>query len=526
MIGLHPDNQANELKDIITSLVQPWLKSCCIANTQPPQNTTLPTRLIDVQSGTDTCHLSETAGQHGEYVILSYCWGKGNDRAKTTQNNLAARQHTIQISSLPATIRQAIQITKVLGIRYLWVDAICIVQAHSFPPVYDELEDWRREAPKMGQYYQNSALTIAATASMDSEHGFISERKAQKYPTSQYPIGSWTDDTKTSSNAVIIPDTPPSNHQVNYGPLYTRGWTLQERVLSRHILHWTWESIFWECGGCIKASESHPSLSHPTHGSSDKVQRYVWSEALAELKNSYNHTYFNEVWLDLVEEYCQMSLSYESDRLVAIQGLVDQILLPNDTYIAGMFQSFLIKGLTWCNSAPTSEKVLSVPSWSWASLSAGNLYFWHLEGRLAKLESANPFDTMKQNPQSDGTINLKGPIMNLHTNTLQNEDGFHVAIISKTYPFKSYFYFDTLGGAPAYTGNMTLFALGCDLFREPSKTPSGDESTKRGRLVIGLVLWPVTGKVGWYRRIGMFQVREMTGTTEWDDEPKELIYII
>lgn len=525
MIGFHRDNQDNELKDIITSLVQPWLKNCCIANSQP-QKTALPTRLIDVHSAANSCHLSETTGQRGEYVILSYCWGKGNDRAKTTQNNLAARKHTIQISSLPATIRQAIQITKALGIRYLWVDAICIVQAHSSPPAYDELEDWRREAPKMGQYYQNAALTIAATASMDSEHGFILERKAQKYPVSPCPIGSWTDNTKTSSNAVIIPDTPPSNHQVNYGPLYTRGWTLQERVLSRHILHWTWESVFWECGGCIKASESHPSLSNPTHGSSDKVQRYVWSEALSELKNSYNHGYFAEVWLDLVEEYSQMSLSYESDRLIAIQGLVDQILLPNDTYIAGMFQSFMIKGLAWCNSAPTSEKVPSIPSWSWASLSAGNLYFWHLEGRLATLESANPFDIMKQNPQSDGQMNLKGPTMNIHTNLLQSEDNSRIATISTTYPFKSYFYFDTLSRAPAYTGNMTLLALGWDLFRESSKTPSGDESIKRGRLVIGLVLWPVTGKVGWYRRIGMFQVRETTKSTEWDDGTKESVYII
>jgi hypothetical protein len=156
---------------------------------QASQTALLPTRIINVGSGQDDARLIETNGQRGTYLILSYCWGKGNDRAKTTRKNIEERRRAIHTKDLPLTIKQAIEMTQRLGFRYLWVDAICIIQVHSNPPKYDELEDWRCEAPKMGQYYRDATLTIAAAAATDSEHGFVSERSSQIYPVSPCSVG-------------------------------------------------------------------------------------------------------------------------------------------------------------------------------------------------------------------------------------------------------------------------------------------------------------------------------------------------
>lgn len=465
--------------------------------------------------GQDDTHLMETNGRRGAYLILSYCWGKGNDRAKTTQNNLDERRRVIQPKDLPRTIRQAIEVTQRLGFRYLWVDAVCIIQAHSVPPKYDELEDWRREAPKMGQYYQNAALAIAATAATDSEHGFVSERSSQKYPVSPCSVGIWMRDSKPQSEAFVIPGTPSALRQVEFAPLYSRGWTVQERELSHHTLHWSRESIFWECGGHIKASEFEPTIqnSHTPN---------TWQFAVTASRDKPQ-----DGWLVLVEDYCQMHLSYETDRLMAIEGLVRQVppsSRDDDGYVAGLFKPGLVRGLAWRNPNPRTEKVTQFPSWSWASLAAGDLFFDILDGRFASVKSISKFDVAGRDVHSDGRLKMTGPLREIHTTILQNVDGRRFAIIDKTYPFKMYFTFDAIGGIVTYTGILTILALG---WRDEWHTtgPRGKDEEKN-REVIGLVLRPTGVKAGEYTRIGIFDVLETMTSTAWEHVSKEDVEII
>lgn len=513
---------------MVKTLIQPWISSCCKGTAvQSSPQTPLPTRVIDVQAGKDHVRLTETGGQLGMYLILSYCWGKGNGRARTTQLNLQERHGAIQIKDLPPTIKQAIEVTRQLGFRYIWIDAICIVQAHSMPPKHDELEDWRREAPKMGQYYRNAVLTIAATAATDSEDGFITQRCSQRYPVPPCPIGLWVKDGKATSEAFVIPGTPSDTNQVGYAPLYTRGWTLQERVLSPHTLHWGRESVFWECHGQIKASESQPALLS-SKGASGELSRYIWSTVLDHSRKQ--TAQFNEMWLDLIEDYGQMSLSFESDRLVAIQGLVDVLPPPNDAddlYIAGMFKSCMVAGLTWCNPNPPSAKVAEVPSWSWASLAGGNFHFRYPRDRFTVLRSATQFDTLRRDASLNGRLELSGPLREMQTNLIrEDQDSHRVAIVSKDYPFKLYFTFDSIGGGPGHDGTATLLAVGFERSLEWSDSSDGEvDGSETGRRVVGLVLWPEAGKVREYKRIGQFVVQETVETRAWDDMPKQDIYL-
>lgn len=527
--GFRPADQARELEDVVTSCIRLWVLNCCknSGNAQATHTAPLPTRVVDVGSGQEDARLIDTSGQHGTYLILSYCWGKGNDRAKTTQHNLEERRRAIQEQDLPPTIKQAIEVTKRLGFRYLWVDAICIVQAHSVPPKYDELEDWRREAPNMGRYYRNAVLTIAATAATDSEHGFVSERLSQIYPVSPCPVGVWIGDSEPCSEAVVIPGEPSASNQVHYAPLYSRGWTLQERALSHHTLHWCWESVFWECKGGIKASEFQPDIQSSSEPA-DLDSRHVWEMALTESRDT--PAYYNELWLDLIEDYCQMSLSYETDRLMAIQGLVDQAQpssRADDGYIAGVFKPGIVTGLAWCNPTPRIEKETKFPSWSWASLAPGDLYFHHFIGRFTTVKSVNDFDIIGRDVRSDGRLQLTGPLREIHTSLITNDNDSRFAILDKAYPFKLDFNFDTVGRVLSYTGDITLLALGWKVEWRTTKLPGEEmETTQKNRRVIGLALWPTGGKVAEYKRIGIFEALETVNSTVWDDALNQDVEIV
>lgn len=74
----------------------------------------------------------------------------------------------IPLEKLPRTIRDAVTVTRSLGIRYLWVDALCIIQ--------DSQSDWRAEAPKMMNVYRNAYLTIAATVGDNADSGLAIDR--------------------------------------------------------------------------------------------------------------------------------------------------------------------------------------------------------------------------------------------------------------------------------------------------------------------------------------------------------------
>jgi hypothetical protein len=123
-------------------------------------NPLLPTRCLDVGSTTAAPHLVDTKGRQGLYVALSWLWGDQPTSGvswKLTQNNMASFKRGINVNDLPITVRDAISVTRNLGCRYLWVDALCILQDSSI--------DTTEEILHIADYYANSAVTIAESRS-------------------------------------------------------------------------------------------------------------------------------------------------------------------------------------------------------------------------------------------------------------------------------------------------------------------------------------------------------------------------
>jgi hypothetical protein len=115
----------------------------------------LPSRVLDVgpSDGSQQPFLHESRGQVGDYVSLSHRWG-GSTMLTTTMRDINQRKSEITLKSMPKTFQDAVFVTRALGISYLWIDSLCIVQ--------DSLGDWEKEAELMGQVYKNATLTIAA----------------------------------------------------------------------------------------------------------------------------------------------------------------------------------------------------------------------------------------------------------------------------------------------------------------------------------------------------------------------------
>jgi hypothetical protein len=145
----------------------------------------LPTRLVDVgKMDDDMVTLVETNSSGNAegfaYLILSYCWGAGNANSSTTKENVTERMQGFSVSNLPKTIRDSILLTRMMRFRYLWIDAICIIQGRS--------GDFHAESPKMGDYYSKSACCIAASCSNDSSDGLLIERPVARYPITHIGI--------------------------------------------------------------------------------------------------------------------------------------------------------------------------------------------------------------------------------------------------------------------------------------------------------------------------------------------------
>ncbi|KAE8450587.1 hypothetical protein EG329_005931 [Mollisiaceae sp. DMI_Dod_QoI] len=322
---------ADPRDSISLALAARWLHDCvekhekCARRPSP----LLPTRVIDVTADGSDPLLYITNGRSGNYVALSYCWGK-DQTCKTVKDNITARQKSIPLSILPQTLQDAITVTRALKCRFLWIDALCIVQ--------DDPADWEREAGRMRHVYENSLLTISATASSDSNEGFLNHHS----PLSERDLGRLQKSDRS---------------------WHLRGWTFQERILPRAVLHYMADEMMWECNSACMG-ESKPGQGFPSSVKRDLIETIQLHGA-----DSFH------VWSQLVTDYAYRALTCPQDRLVAISGLAQKHKRGlKDEYLAGLWKNDMPRALLWTVPPPFSTKAAMyvAPSWSWASMGDGD----------------------------------------------------------------------------------------------------------------------------------------------------------
>ena len=315
--------------------------------------------------------LVETKNKEAKFVCLSYRWGEIQNLTTTTAT-FKDHKDGIQWDKLPQTFQDAIAFTRRLRIRYLWIDSLCIVQ--------DDKKDWEQQASKMPSIYENSYVTLAATAS-DSSAGGCFHKADPKYTARELKVV----DRDGQKHKILVrqhlphwlnadPRYPELSHQ-EY-PILERGWILQERFLAPRVLHFGRHELMWECmeGAACECSfldqvqdEHLDKLLHHRNMALKLKEDSIKGQAA---RQALHKTSAAQRWRAMVTRYSRLSLTKEMDIFPALSGLAKQMNREiKDTYVAGLWKKNLPIDLFWEVSLPQKNErpgPWKAPTWSCA----------------------------------------------------------------------------------------------------------------------------------------------------------------
>jgi hypothetical protein len=354
-----------------------WLQDCVgkhyKCNVIEGRRTWYPTRLLDMANcdkDPSFVKLIHTAEEPpvSPYITLSHRWG-GTTPLQLTRQLVSRPQPTFLVADMPTTFQDVLQVSKRLGIRYLWIDSLCIIQDK------DNLQDWYREASLMDKVYQHSYCNISAADGEDSMKGLFRDRQPQSLGSQSVGVNLEGFGPDSRLSECIITDAFLWSRNIADSPLNKRGWVFQERLLSPRILHFCRNELFWECREHA-ACESDPEGLSPVHKLMGFVFVKLWetgSHTTFDLDIEDSDAYWLQFWYRVVVgSYSRMELSVPSDKLIALSGIAKHVMSRmNSTYVAGMWREQLELSLLWyVHRYQTAPRPVSyrAPSWSWASV--------------------------------------------------------------------------------------------------------------------------------------------------------------
>ncbi|KAI1101346.1 HET-domain-containing protein, partial [Jackrogersella minutella] len=311
----------------------------------------------------------ETVSHQG-FAILSYCWG-GPQPVQLTHGTVSSFEDGIPVSKLPKSLRDAAWFTYETGLKYLWIDALCIFQ--------DDPEDKIHEISRMELYYGQSTVTICAASAARCSDGFLMSREED---ATNYSIGPIQLRVKTSLGTIgsvqAFAESDDFNMRRPPEPITLRGWTLQEALLSRRILIFSSRHLYFTCtvanAGC---GGPEPMLKPRVMTSYES--RVVGIHTLSGLRDYP----VGNVWDKVVNDYTERHLGFAADKLPAVSALASSLVpMANErnqklVYLAGLMLDisdtdnyFWRTEFLWrVHKMPSTSHIpIGSPSWSWSSV--------------------------------------------------------------------------------------------------------------------------------------------------------------
>ncbi|KAJ4157681.1 hypothetical protein NW754_009329 [Fusarium falciforme] len=342
----------------------------CISTS--PSVSWLPTRLVQVeQDSLKLVDSSETAISE-PFVSLSHCWG-GAEILKLTTGNINVLKHDIPFLELPETFQDAIQVVRSLGIRYIWIDSLCIIQNSD--------QDWQKEASTMLEVYKYALFNIAATASTNTFGGLFQERDPHLVQSEVVDI-----DTKAIKGRFHLVDQGYFAQAVDQAPLNLRSWVAQERMLSPRIAHFAFDQVIWDCAE-LTACESLPHGSTAWSRYEARPMTFGCKQGSSLLSPAKTVDEGLGQWGTIVNTYSACGLTVLGDKLIAISGVAnhlrDELKIE---YCVGLWRPKMEIQLAWVVRSLQADRPPRndlAPTWSWASLNGAvhlqqvNIYDGH-----------------------------------------------------------------------------------------------------------------------------------------------------
>jgi hypothetical protein len=336
---------------------------CNDEKAQPPY---YPTRLLAlnvVSNTTDYVRLieSEQETMTGAYTTLSHQWGEANF-LQLKRKNFDAFLDAIAIKDLPKTFQDAIDVSRKLGINYLWIDSLCIMQDK------DDLSDWFREAELMHRVYSHSYCNLSATDGVNSLDGLYRPQYAHLSRETKVNLYVRHHRDQVDRHVFWVSESANDSWRrfVVQAAINERGWVFQERVLSPRVLHFGRHQLFWEC------RESQRQEKHPDELNLD-FWKMVNTKSFWEKPFVFGKKNDSSSWRSIITAYSRTNLTVPDDRLIALSGVAKKFAsLKGDKYVAGLWRRNLERELLWYldNQAKRSPRPTQycAPSWSWASV--------------------------------------------------------------------------------------------------------------------------------------------------------------
>ena len=286
-------------------------------------------RAIDVE---EMC--IATPPPDARYLALSYLWGKGLSQPFTNSENLPRLSVPGALSKekLPKTVRDSIRLTKMLGERYLWTDALALVHDSGFK--YHD--DW---------VYARAFLTVVAGSGKDANAGLPGVRKESRV---------FHQEIEQVSPGLRLMVSHLAEDYISTSQWDSRAWTFQERMLSRRCLLFVNGRIYYQCRRTTFCEDIDIPPTGWSLDSIDMPTRIFKERAFVQYTSA-------------VELYSRRELTNPDDILNAFEG-VEQVLEKrlNSSIFMGVLETEMDASLIWESSKKLKKRKPHLfPSWSW-----------------------------------------------------------------------------------------------------------------------------------------------------------------
>ncbi|KAK5992291.1 hypothetical protein PT974_05692 [Cladobotryum mycophilum] len=332
--------------DINVSLIRKWIDLCvgfhdedCRSALTMDQLSVLANKLMFVDVQAKRIVTREDLPTNGfQFATVSHIWGAQNF-LKLTRSTLSEFRRGLPMDRLRKSLRDAILLVEALGIPYVWIDSLCIIQ--------DSLESMKEMIDLMDQIYTNGLVNICITTGRPEDGTFGSELT----PRQAIQV------TVRCCGMELLAVRPVESH-IRSSIWNTRAWTFQERILSRRSIIFVEGQVFFQCRQATWSEQVDSESKTP-----------VWTLDMIEsplrsfLKNPVR------LFSEFVELYSPRKLTIWGDRLVAFNGISASLChLLRSSFVYGLPQSYFDWALLWEPKAASGHDKSSrqvFPSWSW-----------------------------------------------------------------------------------------------------------------------------------------------------------------
>ena len=323
---------------------------------------------------------TEEIDLHSEpHLVLSHVWGGIDIACKTTSTNMSQYYNVgVEFDSLSKTFQDTVRIAAAIGFQYLWIDSLCIIQ--------DDEEDWQRESAKMAGIFHMGTIVLSATSAENGNVGCGLTKTSGK--TTRFGnMDGRGPDFAAREIAKVFPS--PGNileTQLRNAPVNRRAWILQEKMLSRRMLHAMDSQFVWECGmltesedGILnKQKEVAPINLSQNHLDSCVLPGSKPHDEAGSRLGVFEPDYR---WWACVDDYSTRSLTFPTDCYAALAGIVKfHNERTGDVPVVGLWERHLIIHLAWTahhnprkHTTPVWNAASRRPSWTWMSFQHGSV---------------------------------------------------------------------------------------------------------------------------------------------------------